>query len=158
MVVEDETGPAVRLTLAPGASPDAVRESLSPATVLALRNARLAATLDVRLAEVQSSRRRAVSLADAERRRIERDLHDGAQQRLVGVAFQLRLARGGADPHAAARIDRAEQRVRDVLAQLRELSHGPIPQILTEEGLEPALQELALASAGTSHGRRAGRR
>ncbi len=80
-----------------------VLAGLTPATRWALRNAQLAAVARARLAEVQASQRRIVAASDAERRRIERDLHDGAQQRLVSVAFHLRVALAGADPATAMR-------------------------------------------------------
>ena len=66
--------------------------ALTPAIRLALQNAQLAAVAKARLADVQASQRRVVAASDSERRRIERDLHDGAQQRLVSVAFHLKVA------------------------------------------------------------------
>jgi signal transduction histidine kinase len=87
-----------------------------------------------------------VATSDAERRRIERDLHDGAQQRLVSVAFHLKVALAGVDPATAAQLATAENRVRDALAHLRRLAHGIFPNVLAEEGLAAALDELAAAS------------
>ncbi len=103
---------------------------------LALHNARLAAESRARLAEVQASQRRVVAAADAERRRIERDLHDGTQQRLVGVLMQL-SGRG---------LEEVEGQIRGVLADLRSFSHGTFPPVLEEEGLGVALAELAATS------------
>lgn len=109
---------------------------LSAGQQLGLRNAELAAEARARLAEVQESQRRVVAAADAERRRIERDLHDGAQQRLVGVLFQL----------SGQGRDEVEQQIREVLADLRNFSHSTFPPVLEEEGLEAALAELAATS------------
>ena len=86
-----------------------------------------------------------VATSDAERRRIERDLHDGAQQRLVGVAFHLQVALAGADPATAERLTGAETQVRDALARLRRLA-GIFPSVLADEGLGAALDELVAAS------------
>jgi PAS domain S-box-containing protein len=100
-------------------------------------------------AELRRSRARIVEAADAARRRIERDLHDGAQQRLVGVAMSLRLA-GAAletDPAAArALLDEAGADLAEAIAELRELARGIHPAILTEGGLDPALRALARRS------------
>ena len=98
VVLSDASGPVLRLLLARRADQGEVLAGLTPATRLALRNAQLAAVASARLGEVQASQRRIVATSDAERRRIERDLHDGAQQRLVSVAFHLRVALAGADP------------------------------------------------------------
>jgi signal transduction histidine kinase len=109
---------------------------LSAGQQLALRNARLAAESRARVVEVRASQRRVVAAADAERRRIERDLHDGTQQRLVGVLMQL----SGRD------LDGVEGQIREVLADLRSFSHGTFPPVLEEEGLAVALGELAATS------------
>ena len=79
-----------------GNSPADVLAQLAPAARLSLRNAQLAAVANARLADVRASRRRVVAASDGERRRIERDLHDGAQQRLVSAAFYLSIARRSA--------------------------------------------------------------
>jgi len=146
VVLSDPSGPVLRLLLARRADQGEVLAGLTPATRLALRNAQLAAVATARLAEVQASQRRVVALSDAERRRIERDLHDGAQQRLVSVAFHLGAAMAGIDPAAATRLASPYARVRGALAQLRELAHGIFPSVLANEGLEAALDELATAS------------
>jgi signal transduction histidine kinase len=83
-----------------------------------------------------------VARGDAERRRIERDLHDVAQQRLVSAVFHLSLARAGADPQASATLDAHADELRTALAKLREISHGAFPDVLLEEGLTEALEEL----------------
>ncbi len=100
-----------------------------------------------RLADVRASRTRIVAAADAARRRIERDLHDGAQQRLVNVAIGLRMARDQVPVTAPATLaatleDTAEQ-VRLALAELRDLATGIHPTLLTEAGLAPALLSIA---------------
>ena len=92
------------------------------------------------------SRRRLVLSADTERRRIERNLHDGAQQRLVSLAITLRLARDNivfAPEHALSTIDAASEELSQALVELRELARGLHPSILSERGLEPALRSLA---------------
>ena len=95
---------------------------------------------------------------DAERRRLERDLHDGAQSRLVGLALLLRTARTRAaqDSQLAQLLDRAQDELQTSLAELRELARGIHPAVLSERGLEPALQ--ALAGVGLDgHGQRRAR-
>ncbi|HET9545129.1 MAG TPA: sensor histidine kinase [Gaiellaceae bacterium] len=112
---------------------------------LALENARLQAETRAQLATVKESRARIVEAADDERRRIERDLHDGAQQRLVALALQLRSAQR--ELHPDGDVERIlEESVRELQAaveELRELARGVHPAILTEEGLAPALESLA---------------
>jgi signal transduction histidine kinase len=110
--------------------------------------ARLDAELRARLEELRASRARLVEAGDTERRRLERNLHDGAQARLVGLALLLGHARrrvdaGPADPEVAALLDRALGELKTSLAELRELAHGIHPPLLTEQGLEPALRSLA---------------
>ena len=115
-----------------------------------LENERLHAIQLARMAEVRQSRLDIVAAAEAERRRIERDLHDGSQQRLVGLAFELRLAREAAaatgDRAATERLDAAEASVRDALAELRELARGIYPRALSDQGLGAALEDLADAA------------
>jgi signal transduction histidine kinase len=105
----------------------------------------LDAELRVRLEELRASRARLVEAGDAERRRLERDLHDGAQSRLVALALLLRGARARADsdPELAEILDRAQDELKTGLAELRELARGIHPAVLTERGLEPALHSLA---------------
>ena len=108
--------------------------------------ARLDADLRARVVELRASRARLVEAGDTERRRLERNLHDGAQARLVGVALLLGHARRrvDADPEeTAALLDRAMIELRAGLAELRELARGIHPAVLTERGLEPALHALA---------------
>jgi len=121
-------------------------DAVGAAASLALENARLQAELRAQLAELRASRARIVEAGDAERRRLERDLHDGAQQHLLGIrlALQLvraRLADGGAS--ADELLAEADAEVVDALAELRALARGIHPAILNEEGLAPALAALA---------------
>jgi signal transduction histidine kinase len=125
-------------------------EAVGAAASLAMENERLHAEVRAQLEEVRASRVRIVEAADAERERVERDLHDGAQQRLVNLSLTLRMARDrldGASPEAAASIDAAAAELRTALAELRELARGIHPAILTEEGLAGALDSLAERSA-----------
>ncbi|MEV6675532.1 sensor domain-containing protein [Streptomyces erythrochromogenes] len=104
--------------------------------------------LRARLTEVTRSRARLVAAFEAERRRIERDLHDGAQQRLVALAMTLGLARLDAPPGPLAdRLATAQAEAGRVLAELRELIHGIHPQVLTDYGLTGALADIAERSA-----------
>ena len=106
--------------------------------------ARLDAELRARLEELRASRARLVEAGDTERRRLERDLHDGAQARLVGLAVLLGQLRRrlSADPAATALLDQAQAELRTSLAELRELARGIHPALLTDRGLEPALDAL----------------
>jgi signal transduction histidine kinase len=94
--------------------------------------------------ELHASRARIVEAGDAARRKLERDLHDGAQSRLVALALLLRSARAraDADPALAGLLDQAQDELQTSLAELRELARGIHPAVLTERGLEPALQAL----------------
>jgi signal transduction histidine kinase len=102
-------------------------------------------------AEVRQSRARIVDATDAERRRLERDLHDGAQQRLVSLSLKLRVARkrlgSHAEPAAAAGLDDAADELKTALEELRELAHGIHPAILTQAGLGPAIDNLTERSS-----------
>jgi signal transduction histidine kinase len=107
--------------------------------------ARLDAELVARLRELRASRARLVDAGHAERRRLERDLHDGAQSRLVAVTLLLGRARLVLDGHAEADalLERAQSELRTGLAELRDLARGIHPAVLTERGLEPAIAALA---------------
>jgi signal transduction histidine kinase len=122
--------------------PDLV-EAAGAAARLALENARLHAEVLAQLAEVQDSRRRIVEAGDAERRRIERDLHDGAQQRLVAVALELRRLGRNLDPELERELQGAVAQLQGALEDLRDLAHGVHPAVLTEEGLAAAIESLA---------------
>jgi len=104
------------------------------------------AQLRARVTELEVSRERVVDAAEAERRRIERDLHDGAQQRLVAVAMELGRAKARfADDvdAAAALVDQAHQEAKAALTELRDLVRGVHPPVLTDRGLDAALSGLA---------------
>jgi signal transduction histidine kinase len=115
------------------------------AAALTLENQRLDAELRARLVELRASRVRLVEAADTERRRLERNLHDGAQSRLVALALNLRLARMGADEgsETAALLDASLDELKLSLAELRDLARGIHPAVLSERGLEPAVRALA---------------
>jgi signal transduction histidine kinase len=110
--------------------------------------ARLDAELVTRLQELRASRVRLVNAGDAERRRLERDLHDGAQARLVSVNLLLGRVRLLVEDQAeaAAMLDRAQSELRTGLAELRELARGIHPAVLVHRGLEPAITALASRS------------
>jgi signal transduction histidine kinase len=119
-------------------------EAVSAATGLAIENAHLHAESQARLVELKASRERIVSAGDSERRRLERDLHDGAQQRLVGIALQLRLLHNRVrdDPSAEQLLTTASDELARSLSELRELARGIHPAVL-EHGLAAALDALA---------------
>jgi signal transduction histidine kinase len=118
------------------------------AAALALENERLAAEVRARYDDLRAASERLVAAGDAARRRIERDLHDGAQQRLVSLSVTLNLARKNAEPGSktAVLLDSAMTELTAGLSDLRELARGIHPAVLTERGLDPALQGLAARS------------
>ncbi len=123
-------------------------QAAAAAAALALDNERLKADLRARVEELRVSRVRIVEAADAARRRIERDLHDGAQQQLVSLALDLRVLRARLrDTEAAPMIDDLSAKLQIALAELRDLARGIHPAILTERGLEPAVDALAARAA-----------
>jgi signal transduction histidine kinase len=125
-------------------------EAAGAAARLALENARLQAELHAQLGKVTESRARIVAAADEERRRIERDLHDGAQQRLVALALELRSAQDrlghGDDQAVDELLADAVAELQGAVTDLRELARGIHPAILTEGGLSAALESLAARS------------
>ncbi len=120
-------------------------ESVGAAARLALENARLHAEMLAQVSTIKESRARIVAAGDDERRRIERDIHDGAQQRLVALALQLRAAQREReiDPEVAALLDESVRELQSAVEELRELARGVHPAILTEEGLAAALESLS---------------
>jgi signal transduction histidine kinase len=123
-----------------------LRTRLSEADVVAEENVRLDAELQARLDELRESRARIVEAEDLARRKLERDLHDGAQQRLVGLALDLRLARSRLhdDPdRAAAILDQAQTELARATEELRELARGIHPAVLSDRGLGAAVDALA---------------
>jgi signal transduction histidine kinase len=107
---------------------------------------RRARVLHARVEDLRTARERIIAAADAERRRIERDLHDGAQQRMVAVAVTLGLAeaRMASDPESAAKlIVQARQEAQLAVRELRDLARGIHPAVLSDRGLSAALEMLA---------------
>jgi signal transduction histidine kinase len=102
-------------------------------------------------ADLTASRARIVATADATRRRIERNLHDGAQQRLVSLALELRAVQAAAPPDTGEELDRVASGLDGVLADLREIARGLHPAILADGGLAPALKTLARRAAVPVH-------
>lgn len=134
---------------------------LSRRVGLTFRNLRLDSALQASLDELQrqatelrASRARVVAAADAERRRIERDIHDGAQQQLLALAVNLRLARelAGRDPaESEAMLAQIARDVRAALEDVRSLAHGIYPPLLLDAGLGPALKAAAARAAISVH-------
>ena len=118
-------------------------EDVGAAAGLALDRGRLQAETHAQLQQLRASRARTVEAGDSARRQLERDLHDGAQQRLVVLSLALRLLRAELDTEHALRLDAAEVQLRAALAELRELAHGIYPAVLVDEGLATALEALA---------------
>jgi signal transduction histidine kinase len=122
-------------------------EAVAAAARFALVNARLHAEVRAQLETVKESRARIATAADDERRRIERDLHDGAQQRLVALALELRSAQRAlgenADPDTARLLESTAEELHVAVEELRSLAHGIHPGTLTQAGLASALEELA---------------
>ena len=149
--IEDEGEPVAALVHDPSLleEPELV-EGVGAAARLALENARLQAELRVQLKNVDDSRARIVAAGDEERRRIERDLHDGAQQRLVAIALELRTAQRRIgqrlDPEVESVLTTAVNELQGALEELRELARGIHPTILAEGGLAAALDSLARRS------------
>jgi signal transduction histidine kinase len=139
-------GRRVALVAHSAAIEDLERE-MGAAIRLALENERLQAEVLAQLNDLRLSRTRIVETGDAERRRLERDLHDGAQQRLLALSYDLRVARSAAeaedDVETATLLGEATGDAQAALGELRELAHGIHPAILTEAGFGPALASLA---------------
>lgn len=120
--------------------------AVTAAARLSVENERLQAEVLEQLSEVHASRARIVEAADAERRRIERNLHDGAQQRLVSLSLALQMAESelqeGGDG-AASSLKEASVELKEALTDLRELARGMYPAVLTDQGLGAAVNALA---------------
>jgi signal transduction histidine kinase len=129
---------------------DAVEPALTSAVRLAVDNARLRAGLLAQVRDLRAARRRIVSDGDDERRRLERDLHDGVQQVLLALAGEVgaaaALARAADDPAAGA-LEDAVVRTASLLEEVRDVAHGIYPAILTDAGLAPAVASLADVAA-----------
>lgn len=122
-------------------------DAAGSAARLALDNARLHAQVRGQLAEVQASRQRVAAAEDVERQRLERDLHDGAQQCLLGVGLALGVLRGRVSEAERNLVDEIEDDLRRAIRELRALAHGIRPAVLTDQGLAPALAGLARRAA-----------
>ena len=126
--------------------PELLGEAASTAA-LAIENGRLEAELRARLEALRASRARIVEAGDAERRRLTRDLHDGAQQRLVSLKIDLQLARERVDePAARELLDRAVANADAAVEELRDLASGIHPAVLAQRGLDAAIEALATRS------------
>jgi signal transduction histidine kinase len=142
-------GEPVAVVIHDEALPDAreLERELGAAARVAVHNERLRAEVLAQLEDLRRSRTRIVEAGDTARRRVERDLHDGAQQRLLTLSYELRRAR--AEAEAAGEVELTGQlaagvaEVQLALEELRELAHGIYPAVLTDSGLGPALETLA---------------
>ena len=142
---------ALALTMAPGEamSPakDQLLDDLVAQTGLVIDHRARLEEVALQAAELQAAARRIVTAEDSARRRIERDLHDGAQQRLVSLGMELgalveRAAASG-DPDLVRRAEHARTQLLEATAELREMARGVHPAVLTQDGLEAALANLA---------------
>ena len=124
-------------------------DSVAAALSLSLENTQLHVELRARLEELRGSRARILESAQQERQRLERNLHDGAQQRLVALSLDLSLLEEQleGDPSAAQRIDKARAEVAASLDELREIARGIHPAVVTGHGLAVALEQLAARAA-----------
>jgi signal transduction histidine kinase len=140
--------PVARISFDPGQVDRALAESVAEEAAAELENVALRAAVALQLSEVRDSRGRIVATQLAERHRIERNLHDGAQQRLLALAFQLRAAQLRAADSDAGRalgrdLDAAVEELQAAVAELRALANGLHPALLTDGGLAAALEDLA---------------
>ena len=130
---------------------DHLEDQFGPSLRLGLENERLQAEVLAELETLRASRTRIVSTGDAERRTLERNLHDGAQQQLLALSYDLRLARSAAetdgDSATAELLDVAVGEAQGAIDDLRELAQGIYPAVLAEAGLAPALELLALVAS-----------
>ena len=120
-----------------------ILDAVVATVAIAVRNQWLADAVERQLDEVRASRARVVAATDVERRRIERNLHDGAQQRLLALSMKLHAARTAPDGQQGGELDGAITELEAVLADLRELARGLHPAVLEERGLEAAVEALA---------------
>ena len=124
-------------------------QSVTAVAGIALENGRLHAELRARLDELQGSRVRVIEAEQKERQRLERNLHDGAQQRLIALSLELGVLeeRPEADPYVRARLDQARQQIAVSLEELRDVAHGIHPAVVSGHGLAVALEQLAASAA-----------
>jgi signal transduction histidine kinase len=118
-------------------------DAVTAAAGIALENARLQAELRARLEELRGSRARIVDAGQTERKRLERNLHDGAQQRLIALSLELGLLEDlQADPETRSRLDLARREIATSLEELRDVARGLHPAVVSGHGLEVALEQL----------------
>ena len=145
--VEREGKQLALVSHAPTVDAGTLADAFGPAVLVALDNERLRAARLSQLTELRASRTRIVAVGDTELRRLERDLHDGVQQLLLSVLFDLRLARLTAervpDAGRAARLAEGETLAQDAVDELRRIAHGIHPAVLSRSGLGVALASLA---------------
>ncbi len=124
-------------------------DAVSAAAAIALENARLHAELKARLEELDGSRGRVIEAGQKERQKLERNLHDGAQQRLIALSLELKMLgdRLGDDPAAQASVEQARAEIAVSLDELRDVARGLHPAVLSGHGLAVALESLAATSA-----------
>jgi signal transduction histidine kinase len=124
-------------------------DAVTAAAAIAVENARLHAELRARLDELRGSRARVIEAGQSERQRLERNLHDGAQQRLIALSLELSLLeeRLDGDPDATARLALARGEIAASLEELREVARGLHPAVVSAHGLEVALEQLAARAA-----------
>jgi signal transduction histidine kinase len=151
-MVQDVHGPIIGAVTADAALADRpeLLDAAAALVAVALENRRLEAEVEAAAVDVRRSRTRIAATADRERRRIERDLHDGAQQRLVAMRIELSIVEDMLldDPEgAAARIRELEASAEEALEELRSLAHGVRPPLLADRGLIEALRS-AIAHSG----------
>jgi signal transduction histidine kinase len=129
---------------------DKLASDLASQAGLVLRNVRLTEELLARLEQLRASRQRIVAAQDEERRRLERNIHDGAQQQLVALAVRIRLARSLADKdpgRAGAMLEQVEREVGEAHEDIRDLARGIYPPLLADQGLVVALHAQARRAA-----------
>jgi signal transduction histidine kinase len=145
-LIERDGGPVAALIHDPALDDEhELLDAVGAAAGIALENARLQAELAARLEEVKGSRVRVIEAGQVERKRLERDLHDGAQQRLIALSLDLRmLEKELADnPAAVAQLEDAQGEITRSLDELRNIAHGLHPAVLSAHGLAVALEQIA---------------
>ncbi|RSM48078.1 histidine kinase [Actinoplanes sp. ATCC 53533] len=145
-LIDDDGAPMAALIHDPALRDEpALLAAVTAAAAIALRTGRLQAQLRANLEELRGSRARVVEAEQRARQRLERDLHDGAQQRLVALSLNLGIlqTRIGADPEAAALLTQARTEIAVSLAELRDLARGLHPAVVSDHGLAVAVESLA---------------
>lgn len=144
VMVERRGGPVARVSFDESLTDQRLLENVLKEAGAELENARLRAAITLQLREVEESRARIVAAQMEERHRLERNLHDGAQQRLLAVALELRASEVSNDPaRQSAAIDQAVGQLQLAVRELRHIANGLHPAALNEGGLAGALQDLA---------------